>query len=96
MVKELLAHIDYLSAAVDRLDEQIDVMMIPFVSARDRLDTIPGIAKRTAEIIIEEIGVDMSRFAIPGHLHRGPGCVRGTTSPLGNIRPRQPGRGTRG
>ncbi len=34
MVKELLAHIDYLSAAVDRLDEQIDVMMVPFVAAR--------------------------------------------------------------
>ncbi len=65
MVKELLAHIDYLSAAVDRLDEQIDVMMVPFVAARDRLDTIPGIAKRTAEIIIAEIGVDMTRFATP-------------------------------
>ena len=42
MVKELLAHIDYLQASVDRLDEQIDVMMIPFVAARDRLNAIPG------------------------------------------------------
>ncbi len=83
MVKELLAHIDYLSAAVDRLDEQIDVMMIPFVSARDRLDTIPGIAKRTAEIIIEEIGVDMSRFAIPGHLASWAGLCPGNNESAG-------------
>ena len=86
MVKELLAHIDYLSAAVDRLDEQIDVMMIPLVSARDRLDTIPGIAKRTAEIIIEEIGVDMSRFGdtrpsgIVGRVVSGEQRVRWETS----------------
>lgn len=86
MVKELLAHIDYLSAAVDRLDEQIDVMMIPFVAARDRLDTIPGIAKRTAEIIIAEIGVDMTRFATPGHLASWAGLCPGNNESAGKHR----------
>jgi transposase len=86
MVKELLAHIDYLEAAVDRLDEQIDVMMIPFVPARDRLDTIPGIAKRTAEIIIAEIGVDMTRFATPGHLASWAGLCPGNNESAGKHR----------
>jgi transposase len=86
MVKELLAHIDYLQAAVDRLDEQIDVMMIPFVAARDRLDTIPGIAKRTAEIIIAEIGVDMTRFATPGHLASWAGLCPGNNESAGKHR----------
>ncbi len=86
MVKELLAHIDYLQASVDRLDEQIDVMMIPFVAARDRLDTIPGIAKRTAEIIIAEIGIDMSRFATPGHLASWAGLCPGNNESAGKHR----------
>jgi transposase len=86
MVKELLAHIDYLEAAVDRLDEQIDVMMIPFVPARDRLDTIPGIAKRTAEIIIAEIGVDMTRFATPAHLASWAGLCPGNNESAGKHR----------
>jgi transposase len=86
MVKELLAHIDYLQAAVDRLDEQIDVMMIPFVPARDRLDTIPGIAKRTAEIIIAEIGIDMTRFATPAHLASWAGLCPGNNESAGKHR----------
>jgi transposase len=86
MVKELLAHIDYLQASVSRLDEQIDVMMIPFVPARDRLDTIPGIAKRTAEIIIAEIGVDMTRFATPGHLASWAGLCPGNNESAGKHR----------
>jgi transposase len=86
MVKELLAHIDYLQASTVRLDEQIDVMMIPFVPARDRLDTIPGIAKRTAEIIIAEIGIDMTRFATPGHLASWAGLCPGNNESAGKHR----------
>ena len=86
MVKELLAHIDYLQASVARLDEQIDVMMIPFVPARDRLDTIPGIAKRTAEIIVAEIGIDMTRFATPGHLASWAGLCPGNNESAGKHR----------
>jgi transposase len=86
MVKELLAHIDFLQASVSRLDEQIDVMMIPFVPARDRLDTIPGIAKRTAEIIVAEIGTDMTRFATPGHLASWAGLCPGNNESAGKHR----------
>jgi transposase len=62
MTGELLAHIDYFDAATARLDEQIDRLMAPFAEARDRFDTIPGIGKRNAEIIVAEIGIDMTRF----------------------------------
>jgi transposase len=34
----------------------------------ERLDGIPGIAERGAQIIIAEIGLDMSRFPTPAHL----------------------------
>jgi transposase len=33
-----------------------------------RLDAIPGLGPVAAEIILAEIGTDMSRFPTPGHL----------------------------
>jgi transposase len=42
-----------------------DALILP---ALDRLDEIPGISRPTAQGIIAEIGLDMSRFPTPGHL----------------------------
>lgn len=68
LVRELLAHIDYLAALEARLDARVDELMCPFAAERDLLVTIPGIAKRNAEVIIAEIGVDMGRFPTAQHL----------------------------
>ena len=51
--------------------------VVPFVRARDRLDTITGVGKRAAECIIAEIGVDMSRFPTAGHLASWAGVAPG-------------------
>jgi len=83
MTRELLAHIDYLDAAVARLDTQVDELMVPFADARDRLDTIPGVAKRNAEIIIAEIGVDMTQFPTPAHLASWAGLCPGNNESAG-------------
>jgi transposase len=40
----------------------------PVLPALDRLDEIPGISRATAQAIIAEIGLDMTRFPTPGHL----------------------------
>jgi transposase len=40
----------------------------PVLPALARLDEIPGISRLTAQGIIAEIGLDMSRFPTPGHL----------------------------
>lgn len=40
----------------------------PALPAVDRLDEIPGIGRDAAQVIIAEIGLDMSRFPTPGHL----------------------------
>jgi transposase len=83
MCRQLLSHIDYLDAAVADLDEQVDRLMAPFGEARDRLDTIPGIARRNAEIIIAEIGVDMSHFPTPAHLASWAGMCPGNNESAG-------------
>ena len=40
----------------------------PVIPALARLDEIPGISRATAQGIIAEIGLDMTRFPTPGHL----------------------------
>jgi len=84
MIGMALDHVEYLEASIGQLDERIDALFaantseagVPFSVARDRLATIPGIAKRAAESIIAEIGVDMSRFPTAGHLASWAGMAR--------------------
>ena len=83
MTRELLSHIDYFDAATARLDEQIDRLMVPFADARDRFDTIPGIGKRNAEIIVAEIGIDMTQFPTPAHLASWAGLCPGNNESAG-------------
>jgi transposase len=86
MVTEIVAHVDYLSAAISRLDARIEEMMIPFQPARALLQTIPGIAQRNAEIILAEIGVDMTRFPTPAHLASWAGVCPGNNESAGKHR----------
>ena len=75
MIGVALDHFEYLERSVVRLDERIDDLMAAHNAARDRLDTIPGVGKRAAEIIIAEIGADMS---VPHR--RTPGVVGANVS----------------
>ena len=65
-------------ATIAALDGRIDEVIAP-AAARDRLDTITGVGKRAAEVIIAEIGVDMTVFPTV----RAPGV--GTSRPGNNI-----------
>jgi transposase len=78
MLRITFEHIEFLERELATLDTEVDRVMNPFVEARDRLDTIPGIAKRAAECIIAEIGVDMTRFPTAGHLASWAGLCPGT------------------
>ncbi len=96
-----LDHSEYLEQAGSRLDDQVDTLMaashrddgVPFVEARDRLDTIPGVGKRAAECVIAEIGVDMTRFPTAGHLARWAGLAPGNNITGGT---RRSGKTTKG
>lgn len=77
MLRIIVDHVIHLETSIAALDEQVDRVMAPFVTARDRLDTITGIGKRAAETIIAEIGADMSRFPTPHHLASWAGMCPG-------------------
>jgi transposase len=78
-----LERVGDLEKAISQLDGEVDRLMEPFAHHRDRLCTIPGVAARSAETIIAEIGVDMSRFATPGHLASWAGMCPGNNESAG-------------
>jgi transposase len=51
-----------------------------------RLDAIPGIGRWSAEVILAEIGSDMSRFPTPGHLASWAGMCPGHDESAGKRR----------
>jgi len=61
--------IDQHTAAIDTLTQRIEEAMSPFLAARELITTIPGIGIGipTADVIIAEIGADMTRFPSPGN-----------------------------
>jgi transposase len=67
LVSHLLAHIEYLDQTIGELSEEIEERMRPFARERELLCTIPGVAERTAEVILAELGPEMSRFATHRH-----------------------------
>jgi len=67
----LRLHFDQVKAidqAIGSVDKEVDALIEPFRAAAERLTTMPGISDVVAEVIVSEIGVDMSRFPTPGHL----------------------------
>ena len=67
LVSHLLSHIDYLDETIDALSAEIEERLRPFGREVELLTTIPGVAQRTAEVILAELGTDMARF--PDHRH---------------------------
>src|SRR5205823_12260192 len=62
MLQGLLDHIEFLDQQIARFDERIEEQTRPFGPAIERLDTIPGVGRRSAEQILAELGDDMRRF----------------------------------
>ena len=95
MLRMHLDHVDQLSAAIERLDVEVDRVIRPFSAQLQRLITIPGVGRRTAEVIIAEVGVDMRRFATAGHLASWAGMCPGNHESGGKRRSGRARKGNR-
>ena len=62
ILKAMLDHIDHLSRLINDLDAEIEKRMSQDVELIEALDEITGVGKVSAQVIVAEIGTDMSRF----------------------------------
>ena len=86
LVIHLLAHLDYLDETIATLSDEIEGHLIPFASAVTRLQTIPGVKRRTVENLLAEVGVVMTPFPTAGHLTSWAGLCPGNNESAGKHR----------
>jgi transposase len=68
LIEQIFAKIDFLDETMQRLTAELDRRLLPFEPILVALDTIPGVDRKTATIIVAETGADMSRFPSAAHL----------------------------
>jgi transposase len=93
IVGQILAHIDFLDEAIDRLSAEIEQQIVPFAAQRNLLMTIPGVKQRAAEVLIAEIGLDMTAFPTPKHLASWAKVSPGNDQSAGKRRSGKTGKG---
>lgn len=83
MLQGLLSHIEFLDQQIAVFDARVEAQTRPFTLAIERLDTITGVAQRSAEQILAELGDDMSRFPTAAHAASWTGICPGNHESAG-------------
>jgi len=86
LVAQMLAHIDFLDARLDELSTAITERVQPVEADVQRLDTIPGVGPRIAQILVAELGTDLQRFPTARHLASWAGLCPGNDESAGKRR----------
>ncbi|MBM7694678.1 transposase [Peribacillus deserti] len=83
MIKTIITHIDFLNEQIELLDKEVSLRVSSCHEDIER-DSIPGVATRTAEQILAEIGPDVtSQFPSANHLCSWAGLVPGHNESAG-------------
>src|SRR5487761_1245861 len=85
--RQIIAHIDFLDASIGALTAEVTTRLAPFEAAVAVVVSLPGISRRTAEVIVAETGADMSRFGTPGQLCAWAGVAPASYESAGKRRP---------
>jgi transposase len=86
IVSAILSHLDFLDEQIALLSEAIEEAISPFAAAVELICTMPGFDRRNAQVVIAEIGVDMTRFPTAGHLVSWAGICPGNDQGAGKRR----------
>lgn len=77
LLQEHLSYLDFLDQAIGAVSAQVEERLRPFEAEAQRLDTIPGVNQRIAQVLLAEVGADLSRFPTAGHLASWAGVCPG-------------------
>jgi transposase len=75
LVAQVLAHVDDLDQTIAVLSARIEQVIAPYAEQVALLDTIPGIDRRAAEVIVAEVGPDMASSPARRTWPPGQGCA---------------------
>lgn len=83
LLTRMLAHIEFLDQAIEKLDAEIEEKMRPFAAEARRMATVPGIKGRATEEILAETGTDMSAFPTSANIASWAGVCPGNNESAG-------------
>lgn len=95
LLRQILDHIEYLEDRISAISEEVARLCEPFHEAVDLLTTIPGVGRTTAQVIVAEVGLDMSRFPSAHHLASWAGVCPGNHETAGKRRTGRTRKGNR-
>jgi transposase len=95
MLKLLWDQLTNSEAFLGRLDERIEQLTRPQQPVLERLDAIPGIDRRVAEVLLAEVGTDVSPFPSDAHLASWAGICPGNNESAGKRRSGKTTKGSR-
>lgn len=83
LIGQHLGHIDHLEEMIEQVSSEIEERLRPFERDIELLDSIPGVARQTAENILAEVGFDISRFGSAQQLASWAGMCPGNNESAG-------------
>ena len=83
LLGQQLAHVEYLDGAIAALDQLVGQLLAPYQAEAERLRTTTGVDRRTAEVVIAELGVDMTPFPSDRHCAAWAGICPGNDESAG-------------
>lgn len=95
MLRLLWDQLTATEAFMARLDERIAQLARPQQPVLEKLDAIPGIDRRVAEVVLAEIGPEMSPFPSDAHLASWAGVCPGNHESAGKRRSGKTTKGSR-
>lgn len=97
MLRQLLAHLDYLNEQIAQFSTRIEGLLAPLVDKEleEKLDAIPGVDLTTIQNVVAEIGVDMDQFPSAAHLASWAGICPGNEESAGKCKRSKTTKGNR-
>jgi transposase len=86
MLRLQLDHVRYLDQQIEAVEAEVTTRLAPFAVQMTQLDTIPGVSDCVAEVMVAEVGTDMTRFPSAAHLTSWGGMCPGSNESAGKRR----------